>query len=509
MSSLSRALVPALSLFLLSATATAQVSEVEPNHPCAAAQLVDGVTPPFQVTGLLDSSQEPDVDFFHVMLPAGTGLQVDLEGETAGMGTLHDPYLGFFNAACELQATDDDSGGNLNSRLYITVPEGGAILAVTRCCDGEFVGGGEGSYTLTVSPAAFIGSIAGRAVDANTWQPLPGDAPPYAWAELRACDEGGCWMGVASQALGPDGTFLFETDFMGHPIPAGEFAIFVMAMNYAEASFGPFAVADGEHFDAGDVPVAPFEIIGAVTGRIVDGLTGKPLPGTSPPFARVDLQRCEEWGCYPVVGYIPADEDGRFRIEGAPWTLPPGMYRVVGFADDYVPHGTEPTSVGEGEEVDFGDIALAPLPIGYGEATGCDFLPIGGTCEFSIQVTNRGPGRYRGEAWAIARYFSVNYPNLANRFQIGRLGAQNPNPIRLNLAQGKSTTLTFRLDVPTVTPEGTSLCITANIGRDPGPQFNAAGERLIFCAVAQPGGFERLSAKESNALLKKLEPKAR
>jgi hypothetical protein len=509
MSLLIRALAPALSLFLFSATVMAQVLEEETNDPCSEAQIIDWVTPPFQVVGNLDSSQEPDVDFFRVMLPAGTDLQVDLEGETVGMGTLHDPYLGFFNASCELQAANDDAGGMLNSRLFVTVPEGGAILAVTLCCDGEFLGGGEGSYTLTVSPAAFIGSIAGRAVDADTWQPLPGDAPPLAWAELRACDEGGCWMGVASQALGPDGTFLFETNFMGQPIPAGEFAVVVMAMNYAEASFGPFAVAEGEHFDAGDIPVAPFEVIGAITGRIVEGLTGEPLSGTSTPFSRVDLQRCEEWGCYPVVNYIPAGEDGRFRIEGMPWALPPGMYQVVAFADDYVPHGTDPIFVGDDEEVDFGDIALTPLPIGYGEITGCDFLPIGGTCEFSVQVTNRRPGRYRGEAWAIARYFSVNYPNLANRFQIGRLGAQNPNPIRVNLAQGKTTTLTFRLDVPATAPEGTSLCITANVGRDPAPQFDAAGERLLFCAVAQPGGLARLSAKESNALLKKLEPKER
>jgi len=494
---------------MFSGVVTAQVLEEEPNHPCPSAQLIDWVTPPFQVVGNLDSSQEPDVDFFHVMLPAGTSLQVDLQGETVGMGTLHDPYLGFFNAACELQASDDDSGGMLNSRLFITVPEGGAILAVTLCCDGDFVGGGEGSYTLTVSPAAFIGSIGGRAVDADTWQPLPGDALPFAWAELRACDEGGCWMGVASQPLGPDGTFFFETDYMGRPIAPGDFAVVVMAMNYTEAFFGPFAVAEGEVFETGDIPVSPLAVIGAVTGRIVDELTGEPLSGTYPPFSRVDLYRCEDWGCYPVIGYIPADEDGRFRIEGPPSGLPPGMYQPVAFADDYVPSGPAPLFVGDGEEVDFGDITLKPLPIGYGEITGCDFLPIGGTCEFSVQVTNRGPGRYRGEAWAIARYFSVNYPNLANRFQIGRLGAQNPNPIRVSLAQGKTTTLTFRLDVPTTAPEGTSLCITANVGRDPAPQFDAAGERLLFCAVAQPGGLARLSAKESNALLKKLEPKVR
>jgi hypothetical protein len=508
MSRLTRALIPALSL-LFSTAVTAQVPEVEPNHPCPSAQRIDGVTPPFQVVGNLDSSQEPDVDFFHVMLPAGTGLQVDLQGETVGMGTLHDPYLGFFNAACELQATDDDSGGNLNSRLFITVPEGGAILAVTRCCDGEFLGGGEGSYTLTVTPTAFISSISGRAVDADTGQPLPGDAPPFAWAELRACDEWGCGMGVASQPLGPDGTFFFETNYMGQPIPAGEFAVAILAMNYSEAFFGPFAVSDGEAFYTGDIPVAPFEIIGAITGRLVDELTGEPLPGTSPPFSRVDLHRCEEWGCYPVIGYIPTGEDGRFRIEGAPWAISPGMYQVVGFADDYMPQFSDQLFVGDGEEVDFGDITLAPLPIGWGEITGCDFLPIGGTCEFSVQVTHRGPGRYRGEAWAIARYFSVNYPNLATRFQIGRLGAENPQPIKVNLAQGKTTTLTFRLDVPTVAPEGTSMCITANVGREPGPQFNAAGERLLFCAVAQPGGMARLSAKESNALLKKLEPKDR
>lgn len=512
MSLLFRALVPALSLFLFPAMASPQtpVEEIEPNDPCAVAQDLEGVGVPFYVPGQLDATVQTEVDFFRIVSAPGLSLRIDLEGSATDKGTLGDPFLGFFDSECVLQMVDDDAGVGFNSRLYVTMPDDGiAVIGVTRCCDAGFAEGGEGTYTLTVAEPVFIRSVGGRAVDADTSLPLPGDVPPYAWVTLNRCDVYGCYEWVSSGPAGPDGTFLFETDAGGYPIPVGTFQVTVYATMYEMAYYGPFEVGDGEAYETGDIPVTPFQVIGAVSGRLVDALSGLPLSGSSPPFGRVDLERCEEWGCYGVAYGLPSDAEGLFRIEGPPFSLSPAMYRVIAMADDYHPFATEPAWVGDDEEVDFGDIALIPLPIGFGEVTGCDFLPIGGTCEFSVQVTNRGPGRYRGEAWAIARYFSLDYPNRANRFQIGRLGAQNPNPIRVNLAKGKTTTLTFRLDVPTTAPEGTSLCITANVGRDPAPQFDAAGERLLFCAVAQPGGLARLSAKESNALLKKLEPKGR
>jgi hypothetical protein len=241
----------------------------------------------------------------------------------------------------------------------------------------------------------------------------------------------------------------------------------------------------------------------------VDAVDGTALPGTSPPFARATLERCEDWGCFPVIGDIYADGEGRFRVEGWMYGLITGDYRVRANADDYYGFATEPFYVGDDEDVDLGDLGLRPLPIRIGEIVGCDVLPLGGVCDFSVEIGNRGPGRYRGEAWAIARYFAPDSPGRQNRFQIGRVGADNPMPQRVNLAQGKGTVVSFRLEVPPTAQEGTNLCVAFNLGRDPAPQFDAIGDRLLFCATAQANGFERLSAKESRRLLRAAEGRTR
>lgn len=505
MSLLIRALIPALSLFLLPLGISAQIAEEEPNNPCSAAQFLGDPGLPFSVIGSLDSLPEaPDVDFYRVAGVPGQFIRIDLEGAVTNMGDLTDPYLGFFDSACNLLAVNDDSG-TLNSRLTVAVPDDGIyVLGATNCCDSEFLGGGVGSYTLTVSEPVLLGSIAGRAVDGETLLPLPGDAPPFAWVELRSCDDFGCFISVNSQAAGSDGRFLFTTDYNGSPLSAGTYEIGVFANLYSPATFGPFEVADDQDIDVGDVPVMPVELIGAVSGRLVDALDGSPLPGDSPPFAWVQLERCEDWGCFPVAG-TPTDTQGFFRIEGSAYFLSPGTYRILGQADDYYPLPGEPFFVGDGEDVDLGELPLTPLPILFGEITGCDVLPLGGVCDFSVNITHRGPGRYRGEAWAIVRYFSVEYPNLATRFQIGRMGSQNPNPQRVNLAEGKQTTLGFKLAIPASAPEGTYMCVSANVGRDPAPQFDAAGDRLLFCATTQADGMRRLSGKESQRQLRQLE----
>ena len=503
MSRIFRAPVTALSLYLFAAVASAQIVETEPNNPCPAAQAVGDPGLPFFIPGSLDSTPEnPDVDFFRMTGVPGQVLKIDLEGETTGMGTLYDPYLGFFNDACELLSANDDSGGTLNSQLYITVPDDGVyVLGATRCCDGDFVGGGEGTYTLTVSAAVLIDSIAGRAVDADTALPLPGDSPPFTWVELRSCGESGCFNGVGGQQADSDGRFVFTSDFNGLPLPAGAYELTIYANGYQATNFGPFETAEAEALDLGDLPLPAVDLVGSISGRLVDALDGSPLSGFSPPFGAATLEYCEEWGCYPVLYYFPTDEDGRFRFDGVAFGLTPGRYRIVANAQDYVGLTTEPFDAGNREDIDLGNLALTPRPILFGEIVGCEVLPLGGVCDFSVEITNRGPGRYRGEAWAIARYFSADDPNLRTRFQIGRMGAQNPNPQRINLAQGKTTVLSFKLEVPAGASVGTDLCVTAEVGRDPSPQFDSTGDRLLFCALAQDGQMVRLSEKEGGRRL--------
>jgi len=184
----------------------AQTTEVEPNDTCPAAQDIGSidVTGPFTVSGSLDTPpDEPDVDFFRFEATPGAVVVADLEGEPSGAGTLADPYLGLFDSDCNLLASNDDFSG-LNSRLQFAVPTDGIfVLAATSCCDDDFTGdgGSSGSYQLTVAPAPPpIGSIAGRVVNADTGEPLPGDSPPFAAVELFLCDGDECLGFVSVKA---------------------------------------------------------------------------------------------------------------------------------------------------------------------------------------------------------------------------------------------------------------------------------------------------------------------
>src|SRR5688572_19639814 len=155
----------------------ASAQETEPNDPCSAAQDVGDVALPFTLSGSLDSTEaDPDVDFFLFSGAPGSVLRVDLEGSATGKGTLDDPLLGFFDSGCNLINLNDDSGGTLNSRLAVTIPDDGIfILAASAFPDFEFLGGGVGTYEITVAPFLAIGSISGRVVDALSGDPLPGD----------------------------------------------------------------------------------------------------------------------------------------------------------------------------------------------------------------------------------------------------------------------------------------------------------------------------------------------
>ncbi len=65
MSSLLRAPHAALCLLLFATGVSAQIAEIEPNHPCPLAQDLGDPARPFFVAGSLDSTdEEPDVDFY-------------------------------------------------------------------------------------------------------------------------------------------------------------------------------------------------------------------------------------------------------------------------------------------------------------------------------------------------------------------------------------------------------------------------------------------------------------
>lgn len=234
--------------------------EEEPNHPCPSAQNFGAVALPFPLDGSLDSTPEtPDVDFFRFTGTPGSVVRVDLEGQATGKGTLGDPFLGFFDTGCNLIASNDDSGGTLNSRLVLTPADGVFILGVTFCCDSGFFGGGVGTYQLTITPSAAIGSISGRVIDTVIGDPLPGDTDPFTFVELRRCEDVGCF-GVSSQSADAEGRFQFNRDSSGQPLEVGTYQVVAFANQYQQGQTDPFGVAEGEDRDVGDVPLQPFPV---------------------------------------------------------------------------------------------------------------------------------------------------------------------------------------------------------------------------------------------------------
>lgn len=506
----------AASLFW-SFSASAQVSvieEAEPNNPCMDAQFVDSVPLPFSISGRLDSTEtEPDVDFFRIFGAAGQYVTFTLEGAATSMGTLRDPFLGYFDTTCRLIAVSDDYGSGSNSRLSIRLTESGEyVLGATQCCDYEFLGGGTGSYVLNVFESDLIEQISGRVVDADTLEPLAGDG----WVNvvLHACSDEWCgrYDGVKNQRPASDGTFLFKSDYSGDPLEAGTYLLSISASGY-ESHTEIFELNEGEPLDLGDLLLTRIETIGSVSGRLVDAREGWPLPGNAPTSAFVVLEKWANSVWNPQLSWETySDEQGMFFIDGTGWRVRPGVFRVLAVAQNYYPLATEAFDLGIQESIDLGDLALMPLPIEFGEVSGCEVLPLGDVCDFSVKIHNRGIGGYRGAAWSMVRYSMYRaplnpYSITTNRFQIGRRGAHNPRPVRVNLVEDEWTTLEFRLVIPEWVPKNTSVCVTATVGRYPYPQFDNVGERGLFCAETQPdGSLSRLSSEESRHLLRELNP---
>jgi hypothetical protein len=240
------------------AAPTSATEELEPNNSCQTAQDAGTLSGQFVMNGNLDSSQVPDVDFFHLTGTPGAPISIDLEGQSTGKGTLPDPFLGFFDSNCNVITISDDYG-SLNSHIDTVIPADGIfVLGATTCCDGSFTGGGNGTYQLTVTPMPVIGSIRGVVTDAVTGRPLRGDAAPFAFVRLVRC-EFGCFE-LNSQLAGSDGSFHFETDYNGVALQAGDYMIVASADQYQFRQTDIFTVGEGENYNAGRIALQSFPI---------------------------------------------------------------------------------------------------------------------------------------------------------------------------------------------------------------------------------------------------------
>ncbi|HSF33647.1 MAG TPA: hypothetical protein VLK82_24675 [Candidatus Tectomicrobia bacterium] len=370
--------------------------EEEANHPCPSAQNFGVIALPFALDGSLDSTPEsPDVDFFRFTGTPGALVRVDLEGQETGNGTLGDPLLGFFDAGCTLIALDDDGGAGLNSRLVLAIPGDGVfILGVTAYPDFDFIGGGEGTYELTITPVSAIGSIRGRVVDAVTGDPLPGDIDPFAFVQLLRCEEDGCFD-VNGQPTDAEGRFQFSRDFSGQPLAVG-------------------------------------------------------------------------------------------------------TYQIVAFADQYQQGQTDPFGVAEGEDRDVGDVPLQPFPVQFSDIVSCGDLPSeGGQCQYSVRVTNRLTTRLDGEAWSLVWGFGIGSFVDFTHFQV-----ENVRPLRLKSQESRDVRFIFR--VPSEVRNGATICTSVFVGQRPDAFFDTVGIRDLFCISKGITGFSVMRGKKAQQLFRQL-----
>jgi hypothetical protein len=254
----------------------------------------------------------------------------------------------------------------------------------------------------------------------------------------------------------------------------------------------------------------PPPAIGSISGRIVDALTGEPLPGNEPPFAFVELLRCENDTCF-VVNSQNVDGEGRFRFEqdfeGQP--LPVGTYQVRAFANEFEQAETDPFEVGEGEDVDIGDIPLQPSPISFSDIQPCeDLLPQGDTCRYSVQLNNNTNAPLRGIAWSIVDGFGLGSSLGFTTFEAStRGGSLQAVRERLDLAPFGEATLEFQFDVPPFVI-GAEFCTRVFVGVDPNPLVTTVRESFLFCIIGRAAGFEVMSGSESQKMFQSLSGKS-
>lgn len=484
-----------LVLLSFAPTILAQNTETEPNNHCTTAnEFAQPVTSTFVVDGKLGTN---DVDYYQFHATPGEQIQVDLQ-----QGTLPDPFLGFLDGNCTPLAYNDDFQGSSNARLVLTVPANGIlILAATAFDDLGFNGAHRftGTYQLILSPPVVpIGSISGRIVDAGTQQPLPS----WAWVDLYYCpqpaDPGSCYY-VMNTGTADDRTFSFSTDWNGQPLPAGTYYVIANGDGYQSNQPDLFAVGRDEHFSVGDIALTPNPSIGSISGRVVDAFTGIGLSGQEYPYANVSLSRCDGGGCTWINGFN-VEGDGSFRFtNNYPGQLPPGDYVVDVYAQNYQQLQQAVPGVAIGEDRDVGKLSLQPNAIQFSEVRPCGNLPKeGGSCRYSVRVTNRSGKWLSGAAWSLVGSGTAS--------PVGWTSFQTANPVKVSLKPGASRVVEFYFYVPRSVGDGTTICADGWFGENSSqPYFNTLGMRNLLCIGKGVTGFSQLSKQDAQAVSRELQ----
>lgn len=447
-----------------------------------------------------------------VMIPAMPfSISVDLSEATLEPGEPQSceqadrtVWYTFVPSSTMTMIADARLGNNPKISIYRATGSGFANLEHVQCVSpgGAITFLAEQGQTYYIQVGAVVGApgavqfnlaevigIRGRLIDAVTSAPLPGDMPTFAAATLlRVCGDG-CLEFVRWVAAFSDGVFRMDS-FFGEEIPAGTYMIEVTAVGYQTRQYGPYEFM-GENLDVGDLALDPFPVIGSIQGRVLDQITGKPVPGVFTPA--VELYRCYDGNCYEFVAWQLTDSEGRFRFEtdSAGNRLTVGTYLVVAYADQYQFNQSQMFEVGEGEQRNVGNLRIRSYPVRFSDLAPCPDLPSsGGECEYSVRVWNGLGGRLEGDAWSLAA--SVLPDSLVDFTEF-----QTKAPVELALDQGKSRVIRFRFNVPAGNGSvEMGVCTRLFVGRGGNSSFNTIGFRDLFCMLRNAAGFSAAPPRE-------------
>jgi hypothetical protein len=202
--------------------------------------------------------------------------------------------------------------------------------------------------------------------------------------------------------------------------------------------------------------------------------------------------QCSDFGCFDIESQA-TDGEGRFLFESAASGAPlrAGNYQIVVSANQYVAAQTEQFAVGEAENYDTGDFALASFPVVFSDVHPCVVPAGGGNCEFSVKITNGLSTRLSGKAWGMVSGSAIG--TFAN------LTIFQTDTREVKLDWGRSTTLRFRFRVPGAVANGATICALVYVGQNPSPFFSPVGLNLNFCLTKGASGFTLMSAQEAQA----------
>jgi len=248
--------------------------------------------------------------------------------------------------------------------------------------------------------------------------------------------------------------------------------------------------------------ISPFIPNVSISGQVVDALFGDPLQGGVEPFASVELDRCDNSGCYPI-NYQPADSEGRFRFssDSSGFPLVGGKYQIVVNANQYQSGRTDPITVREGEDQNVGNVLLEPFPVQFSDVVPCDNLPSeGGICRYSVKVTNHLSTPFYGRAWSLISASTINSFAGTTNFQV--------NAVPLKLKSHKGTNLQFEFRIPAgALVDGSWICASIYVGQNPHAQFNTVGNRDLFCFSKAESEFKIMPEKNTQEMFRQLNGK--